>query len=165
MTEREPELLTRSEFARRVGVRPQTIMNHVIAGLFEGVQRTVSNGSVKLIWPAALGVWTKREEAKTKTGPRNNVAGLAGKLKKEKFDADLKELEFKRRSGELADVEEVKTDAFNTARRVRDAFQILPTRICDELAGMTDSRQVRRKLEDEIQLILEELSKGKYSND
>jgi phage terminase Nu1 subunit (DNA packaging protein) len=75
------------------------------------------------------------------------------------YKAALLKLEYESKSGKLIDAEVVEVETFNFARRVRDAIQNVPDRICAELASCTDVHQVREKLNAAYNEALEELSK------
>jgi phage terminase Nu1 subunit (DNA packaging protein) len=75
------------------------------------------------------------------------------------YKAALLKLEYEQKSGKLIDAEVVEVETFNFARRVRDAIQNVPDRICAELASCTDVHQVREKLNAAYNEALEELSR------
>ena len=65
-------------------------------------------------------------------------------------DAELKRLELDERRGNLVDRRDVQTDAFTTARTVRDRMTMIPDRCASELASLTEPMEVRRRLNEEI---------------
>lgn len=101
------------------------------------------------------------EEKKTQT---IQSAGLQNATRAEaeawqaKFKAALLKLDLEERQGQLLKKVDVEKDAFNMARRVRDALLNIPDRISAELASMTDTHVINDKLTTEITQALEELS-------
>lgn len=82
----------------------------------------------------------------------------ASRAKKEAYQAELARLEVQTRLGKLVDADEVKREAFNIARRVRDGLLNIPDRISAELAGEGDAFKVHQMLTDEIRKTLTELA-------
>jgi len=77
---------------------------------------------------------------------------------RETYDARLRELDYKVRTGELVSVDEVRVVAYNTARRSRDLLLAIPDRISAVLAGLSETSEVHRVLSEEIRRVCEELS-------
>lgn len=84
----------------------------------------------------------------------------ANRAAREYFEARLKELDLKQRSGALVSVDDVKVSAFNMARRARDQLITLPDRISTELAATEDPAEIHSILIEEIERICKELSNG-----
>jgi hypothetical protein len=94
--------------------------------------------------------------AEEKESKRPGVADAAAVLKT--YQARLAKLDFEEKAGKLVSAEEVKMDAFKTARSVRDAMMAIPAKISAELAGETNPFTIHRALEKEIRIALENLS-------
>lgn len=62
--------------------------------------------------------------------------------------------------GELVEVAAVKAEAFALARSLRDGLMRIPDRLSPILASTTDSRDVHKKLSDEIRIALRGLTDG-----
>lgn len=84
---------------------------------------------------------------------------LKAKLRRELALGRLKELQVAEMEGRLIDASKVKDAAFSTARRVRDALFTVCDRVSAILAAQNDEIEVRRILNAEIRIALEELSK------
>ncbi len=67
-----------------------------------------------------------------------------------KAQADSAVLDAKMKKGEMLLAEDVKKDAFNFGRRVRDAMLSIPDRLADQLAVETDSAEIHKKMLAEI---------------
>lgn len=78
---------------------------------------------------------------------------------REDYNAKLTQLQFERESGKLIPIEEVKIQAFNAGRRVRDRLLNIPDRIAPQLVGKTNIFEIKNILKSELTKILEELSK------
>lgn len=70
--------------------------------------------------------------------------------RKTKADADLKEMEQRKRAGELVEAAEVQDAAVRAAKAVRDALRNIPTRLAGLLAAETDQHRILVLLTDEI---------------
>ena len=79
----------------------------------------------------------------------------------ETYRARTARLEFERLSGMLVPADEVRSQAFTTARRVRDSILALPDRLAPVLAAITDPAEIHRALAAELRQALEELSNAK----
>jgi hypothetical protein len=74
------------------------------------------------------------------------------------FDAKLKELEFKKRTGQLIDVGEARRLAFTAFRTLRDAILNVPARVQAEFAVETDPLVIATRLQEELQVALSAFS-------
>lgn len=89
--------------------------------------------------------------------PKKNPYAQATAVLKN-YQARLAKLEFEEKAGKLHDVDGCSKEAFRIARAVRDAMLGIPDRLSAELAGETDQFKIRKLLEDEIRLALENLA-------
>ncbi|WP_410529993.1 hypothetical protein [Wolbachia endosymbiont (group A) of Ischnus inquisitorius] len=87
---------------------------------------------------------------------------LKTRIKNEMERGKLLEAKAKAEIGELISVEEVKTEAFNVARVVRNNLLNIPDRVSALLASMNDTEKIHRTLTEEITNALEELSKNTF---
>lgn len=78
---------------------------------------------------------------------------------KEVYAARKAKLEYETMAGELVEKRKVKMEAFNVARKVRDAMLNIPSRMSAQLAAETDPHKVHTILEEEIVKALEELAR------
>ncbi len=78
---------------------------------------------------------------------------------KEVYGARKAKLEYETMAGELVEKRKVKMEAFNVARKVRDAMLNIPSRMSAQLAAETDPHKVHTILEQEIVQALEELAR------
>jgi hypothetical protein len=96
--------------------------------------------------PAAAAT-TDQPPAAAKGGPPLAIS----KQVKAAYEAKLTELEYKERSGEMGNLQDVKRQAAKLARQVRDLLLIIPSRNAARLAAMSDPEDVRSLLEEEIE--------------
>jgi hypothetical protein len=80
------------------------------------------------------------------------------KRKTEYFVAKTKELEFKKRSGELVSKKEIEKSYFEFSRKMRDDILSLPMRLAPELAVENDPQKVELYLKNELTKLLEGLA-------
>lgn len=92
--------------------------------------------------------------------PGSEAATFAeSKARHQHFQASLAELEYRRRIGELVEAEDVRSNAFRTARLVRDALFGIPDRLAPVLAGERDQVRVHELLLKEITAVCDNLSR------
>jgi phage terminase Nu1 subunit (DNA packaging protein) len=100
--------------------------------------------------------WKKEREALRANG--NGSLNDDWDEKDKEYKAKQRELEFRKSSGELIEVRDVEKTAFETARKVRDNFLMLPDRLAPILAAETDQIKVKNILSNEIREILKGLA-------
>jgi|SRR6187401_252502 len=86
------------------------------------------------------------------------LAFAKARAARETYQARLKELELKIKTGKLIPVDEVRVAAFNTNRRARDLLLAIPDRVAAVVAGLSDVTEVHRVLTEEFRRVCEELS-------
>lgn len=84
---------------------------------------------------------------------------LKTRIKSETEKAKLLEIKAKVEAGKFVDIDVVKAAAFKRGRIIRDSMQGIPDRIDAVVAVETDRRKVNQMIADEINRVLEELSK------
>jgi len=82
----------------------------------------------------------------------------AHKVRQAEIDIAMSELALERERGHLVPAADVEKEAFETARRVRDALASMPDRLAPVLAGILDPLEVRRVLADEVRKACAELA-------
>lgn len=100
----------------------------------------------------------QRKEADN-TSSDDKISYHRSRAIREEYNAKLTQLQFERESGKLIPIEEVKIQAFNAGRRVRDRLLNIPDRIAPQLVGKTNIFEIKNILKSELTRILEELSK------
>jgi phage terminase Nu1 subunit (DNA packaging protein) len=78
-------------------------------------------------------------------------------LKYQRARRELKEMERDTKKGLLIPIDSATTVWTTVAQSVRDGFLSLPDRLAPELAAVTDARQIRDQLRDEVRKILSNL--------
>ncbi|MFP3027196.1 MAG: hypothetical protein ACEY3L_13545, partial [Wolbachia sp.] len=87
---------------------------------------------------------------------------LKTRIKNEMERGKLLEAKAKAEIGELVAVEEVKSEAFNVARVVRNNLLNIPNRVSALLASLSDTEKIHMALTEEITNSLQELSNIKF---
>lgn len=165
-------------YARRRGVTPAAVRKAIKSGRI-----SIQNGKID---PALADAQWRGNTDESK--PRNSVSGnpggpsrtpmvppmpafgapgqalprtggyAAARAVRETYEARLRELDYKVRTGELVPVDRVRVVAFNASRRARDLLLAIPDRVSAVVAGLTDASEVHRVLSEEIRRVCEELS-------
>ena len=74
------------------------------------------------------------------------------------YEAKLTELQYKERSGEMGNLQDVRKEAARLARQVRDLLLIVPSRNAAKVAAMSDPEDIRALLQAEIESALRGLA-------
>ena len=74
------------------------------------------------------------------------------------YEAKLTELEYKERSGEMGNLQDVRKEASRLAHQLRDLLLIIPSRNAAKVAVMTDPEEIRALLQAEIESALRGLA-------
>ncbi len=77
------------------------------------------------------------------------------KARLEYFKAQTAEVEYRKKVGELVEVETVRREAFESARALREAILSVPDRLAAELTAETDPNRVHSRLTEELTIALE----------
>lgn len=93
-----------------------------------------------------------------KSSVPESVTQAAAKAEKEYWLGRKAEIEFKKMNQELVSVDDVKRQAFEIARGVRDTILAIPARLAPILAADNDAFSIQNKLTIEINSALESLS-------
>lgn len=130
-----------------------------------GVDRRTIDRRLKGLAPQKNGNRVKLYDAKIALKKILNPGGSGLDLTQEKarlskLQADKVQLEVSKLRGELIEVKQVKEQAFNSGRRVRDRILNIPSRISHELAAETDPFKVEVLLTQALTEALLELCGG-----
>lgn len=80
----------------------------------------------------------------------SNATFTKAKTATQVYDAKLRELEYRQKSGALIDVSEAKRMAFTAFRMLRDSILNVPSRIKDQCAAEVDAFKVEQIIEKEL---------------
>lgn len=136
-----PEFVTQAEFARRVGVNPQTIYNAIQSG------RIKRDSDKKINWEEEKINWVKNRDP-TKERPNTNPDGRdrvtdekssddpeqfedynSAKTKRAIYEAKLKKIEYEKTIGSLIEKDVIKDASFKFGKHIRDAVLTIPERV------------------------------------
>lgn len=158
-------LITQTEFAREIGVSKQYVCYLVKQGIVELknglVDREQANEALEVTRDPSQPL--RRKNGENGDGRKNtnelSTMLLKTRIKNEVERGKLLEAKAKAEIGELVSVEEVKREAFNTARVVRNNLLNIPDRVSALLASISEAEKIHEKLSEEIKIALESLSK------
>lgn len=98
---------------------------------------------------------------KTETAEALQAPGIPkmaqSKAVREAFEAKIAQLKYKEMAGKLISSDEVKTEAYKTAKRVRETIMNIPNRTAVELASMKDPHQIEMYLLEQLSDALKSL--------
>ena len=167
--------VTFSEFARLIGISRQRVNYAANRGkvkfkLVDGI-KMVEPKTAQEEWELAKTLrksrnpsGKKKEKPKIVSAESPRYQGLttADAERQEKlYKARLSELKYLEQAGDLVNIKNVKKQAFETARKVRDAVMSIPARVCHELAAETDPHILENQLAKELAQALEALARTK----
>ncbi|APR98656.1 hypothetical protein [Wolbachia endosymbiont of Folsomia candida] len=159
-------LITQTEFAKEIGVSKQYVCYLVKQGIVELKNGLVdpeqANEALMTIRDPSQPLRRKNGENCENGKSRKNTNELSTMLLKTRIKNEIErgkllEAKAKAEIGELVSIEEVKREAFNTARVVRNNLLNIPDRVSALLASMNEAEKIHEKLTKEIRTALEEL--------
>lgn len=158
-----------SKLLKKVGINYKQRFDFAVADkLIKESYKPQNAGKIRRYFPGdpPPTIDTPPTEEKPKFAPIVTQPGtyLDAQRRKELASAALKELEVRKRSGELIEVDLVERTLFNRARQTRDALLSLADRLAGILAPVTDQSKVHELLTNEIHQALESLAE-KFSPD
>ncbi|WP_214303335.1 hypothetical protein [Wolbachia endosymbiont of Erebia cassioides] len=155
--------ITQTEWAREIGVSKQYVCYLVKKGIVELedglINREQANEAVAAIRDPSQPL---RRKNYSENGEKLSTMLLKTRIKNEMERGKLLEAKAKAEIGELVAVEEVKNEAFNVARVVRNNLLNIPNRVSALLASLSDTEKIHMALTEEITNSLEELSNTKF---
>nr|CAH7722480.1 unnamed protein product [Callosobruchus chinensis] len=162
-SKKKVEKITQTEWAREIGVSKQYVCYLVKKGIVELedglINREQANEAVAAIRDPSQPL---RRKNYSENGEKLSTMLLKTRIKNEMERGKLLEVKAKAEIGELVAVEEVKRDAFNVARVVRNNLLNIPNRVSALLASLSDTEKIHKTLTEEITNSLEELSNTKF---
>lgn len=156
-------------FALRMGVSHEAVRRALESGRIHALpDGTLDPDAAEAEWNAntkARAGGRPSGRAGTRNGGNGGVpdAVLVGfhtaRTARETYEARIKELEFRRLSGELVEAEAVRRAAFDSARRARDLLRALPARLAPLVAHTNGVAACRRAMEREVDRVLKEVAR------
>lgn len=94
----------------------------------------------------------------------NEHSGVYSKARaaKETMAAKMAQVKYEQLTGSLVEVDEVKRAAKDIGLAIKGSLTALPNKLAPILAAETDVQKVRKYLDEEIRVALENLSRGNY---
>ncbi|MFT4314366.1 MAG: hypothetical protein AB3P11_04690 [Wolbachia pipientis] len=156
--------ITQTEWAREIGVSKQYVCYLVKKGIVELedglIDREQANEAIAAIRDPSQPL--RRKNPENENASNLSTMLLKTRIKNEMERGKLLEAKAKAEIGELVSVEEVKTEAFNVARVVRNNLLNIPNRVSALLASLSDTEKIHMALTEEITNSLQELSNAKF---
>lgn len=142
------------QYAKHRKVNPSSVQAAISSGRIQAKK----NGSKFEIDPdLADKEW---EENTRDTGEYVDATMMTrARLNKENAIAEIRRMEMLQMKGELVSVSRVKAQAFELARKTRDAILNIPSRISDQLTVETDRFKIEQILTTELTIALSELAR------
>ncbi len=156
------EKITQTEWAREQGFSKQYVCYLIKKGIVELenglIDREQANRAIETIRDPSQPLRRKNPENTSNL----STMLLKTRIKNEMERGKLLEAKAKAEIGELVAVEEVKREAFNVARVIRNNLLNIPNRVSALLASLSDTEKIHGTLTEEITNSLEELSNIKF---
>lgn len=157
------ELITQTEFAKRLGISKQAVSAYVKNGTITLVKKKIDyERSLRELRentdPQNLKKIQKKPALKISKSDENEIEDFAKSKKiRESYKAKLAELEYKIKIKEYVKASDVEKAAFEFARKLRDKLLNIPERIAAEFAAETgkEMSRVRKILLREIEIALQ----------
>lgn len=143
--------MTKAGLQKKYQISPTTVANW----LAKGCPHTKTSAGHLRFDPRAVAQW--RRETLTPR-PSVPVSLNEAKRRKETALAELRELELRKRQGELVEVSAIERQAFETGRQVRDALLSLPERLSGIFAAEPQQDKIFDLFTKELQLVLSTLT-------
>lgn len=164
--EKEGAKVTQTEWAKEQGVSKQYVCYLVKKGIVQLedglIDREQANRAVEAIRDPSQPL--RRKGGGERSTSDLSTALLKVRIKNEMEKGKILETKAKAEIGELVSVEEVKTEAFNVARVVRNNLLNIPDRVSALLASMSDTEKIHETLTEEIRTALEELTQSAFND-
>ena len=159
--------MTQTEFAEFLGVRKGAITNALRDGrlkdsvvkdgrirkikLKEGIDEFREKTNFKYSSKKAIYEPTeKEEEAAAAKGTKTPPTYSQSRAYREAFTAKAAELDYKKRIGQLVEIEDVKKEVFELARTARNLLLTIPNRVAARIVSMEKPEEVSKVLTEEI---------------
>jgi hypothetical protein len=161
--EKKSNLITQSAYAKLKGISRQAVNEHVSRGnitLIDGRIDPVLADRQLLsnIDPSQDSKILKNLDPERYLEEQQTILIYnKAKAKKMYFSAKLLELEYKMKTGELINLNDVKKEAFTRARRLRDRLLNIPDRVSALIAGEGDHEKVLKILQQEFKKALDSI--------
>ncbi|WP_265030313.1 hypothetical protein [Wolbachia endosymbiont (group A) of Philonthus cognatus] len=154
--------ITQAEWAREKGFSRQYVCSLVKKGIVELkdglIDQEQANEAVAAIRDPSQPL---RRKGNSETSNLSTML-LKTRIKNETERGKLLEAKVKAEVGKFVSIEEVKTEAFNVARVVRNNLLNIPNRVSALLASLSDTEKIHMALTEEITNSLQELSNTKF---
>lgn len=144
-----------TEYAKHRGVSKPMVSKMIKQGLIKEACKKIGNRyeinqkkADKLLQGRTISTVEKNKIVKQEGFEKLTLT--EARTEKERYLAALRKLEYDQKAGELVSKAQIEKEAFDTARRVRDALLSLPDRISAQLAAMADRDQIQTLLAKEI---------------
>jgi len=158
------ELVTKARFAAIIGKADKTITKMIGAGM-PVVSVGLRKGVATKIDTAVAINWFIRRESGLLEADEGATAMDSAKVRDKDAQASLRELDLRKRQGELVPVEEVRLMYREKIGGLRARILTIPGRVAEAVAALKDPAAVEKQIATEINEALAELSGHKWESE
>ncbi|MFH1493756.1 MAG: hypothetical protein ABIG70_03045 [Pseudomonadota bacterium] len=164
------ELITQAEYARRRGVSREAVGKAVRSNRITLIGDKIDPVVADIQWDKNTNPdqSARANAQKDKSGSVSGSDESAGdraspywdaRTRREVAEAEMAEMECRKKSGELVDKKRVEDTASRIGRLTRDTLMGIPTRVSQDIVGMSDAWEIEQKLTDSIRRALDDVAK------
>lgn len=147
------EMITASELARRIGVKPSYIAKLKKQGKLIFTENNLIDSDA-----AQKFLKENKERVTTNDNPEDEESLTFHKTQTEKWKAKNEQLEYEVKLKKYVLIQDVENDAFEIAKIFKEQILTLPDRTCNIFAAESDPMVIRNQMIKEIKKLLDELS-------
>jgi len=150
---------TIAEFAAEIGVTRQAVYKAGQEGRIVVKDGRVNSAAARRMWQEMNPAYEQKplqpapEAGKVSNEDMAATASASFKNNRairEKYEANLRRLEYEEKAGKLVPIDKVQREAFNAARTARDRLLSVSTKVVPLLVGKTDIREMTEILDSAI---------------
>lgn len=146
-------MITASELARRIGVKPSYIAKLKKQGKLIFTENNLIDSDA-----AQKFLKENKERVTTNDNPEDEESLTFHKTQTEKWKAKNEQLEYEVKLKKYVLIQDVENDAFEIAKIFKEQILTLPDRTCNIFAAESDPMVIRNQMIKEIKKLLDELS-------
>ena len=146
-------MITASELARRLGVKPSYIGKLKKQGKLIFNEKNLIDADY-----AQKFLKENKERVTTNDNPEDEDSLTFHKTQTEKWKAKNEQLEYEIKLKKYVLIQDVENDAFEIAKIFKEQMLTLPDRTCNVFAAESDPMAIRNQMIKEIKKLLDELS-------
>ena len=150
------KIVSKSHFAREINISRTSIYKLIKKGIIP----VKESGKIDL--QLALKKWEEYKEYQVNINDKKSSEYNFQRTRREKFNADLLELELVEKKGKLVKIEDVCTAEKNIASIVRTKLLAIPSKVAPLVSTETSVKKIKSTLDEVIREVLHELVRLKH---